>query len=76
MGLKDTLFLILIIEKYLSTEMSSFMKKIFSYKMAHNYAFDNQEKDENIVQRDLDFLKKSLDHNIDNNNIETEIDRI
>jgi len=52
------------------------MKKIFPYKMTHNYAFDNQEQDENFVQRDFDFLKKPLDHNIENNNnIETEIDR-
>ena len=36
--------------------------------MAHNYAF------ENFVQKDFDFLKEPLDHNIDNNNIETEID--
>jgi len=33
MRLKDILFLILIIEKYLSTEISFFMKKIFSYKI-------------------------------------------
>jgi len=45
-----------------------FYEKIFPYKMAHNYAF------ENFVQKDFDFLKEPLDHNIDNNNIETEID--
>jgi len=33
MRLKDILFLILIIEKYLSTEILFFMKKIFSYKI-------------------------------------------
>jgi len=52
-GLKDTLFLILIIEKYLSTKLSSFMKKIFPNEMAHNYAVDNQEQDETFVQRDF-----------------------
>jgi len=52
-----------------------FYEKIFPYKMAHNYAFDNQEQDENFIQRDFDFLKEPLDHNIDNNNIETKIDR-
>jgi len=55
--------------------MPSFLKKYFHTKWLIPIFFYNEDQEENFVQRDFNFLKEPLNHNIDNNNIETKIDR-